>query len=88
MQKGGVTMSTAQEQVIKHVINMSDVDAKFILEIIERLIPRDKETVNMTVSDKMKAFQRLEQLRGGFPTDFDPDKELAEAREEKYGSID
>ncbi|MCM1267586.1 MAG: hypothetical protein NC302_06745 [Bacteroidales bacterium] len=81
-------MSTAQEQVINHVINMSDVDVRFILEIIERLIPKEKTAVSSTVSDKMQAFQRLEQLRGGFPTDFDPDKELAEAREEKYGSID
>ena len=81
-------MSTAQEQVINHVVNMSDVDAKFILEIIERLIPKEKATVSPTVSDKMKAFQRLEQLRGGFPVNFDSDRELAEAREEKYGSID
>lgn len=80
-------MSTTQEQVIKHVINMSDVDAKFILEIIERLITKEKATVNPEVSNKMKAFQKLEQLRGGFPADFDPDKELAEAREAKYGNI-
>ena len=80
-------MSTAQEQVINHVVNMSDVDAKFILEIIERLIPKEKVTTSPTVSDKMKAFQRLEQLRGGFPADFDPDRELAEAREEKYSMI-
>lgn len=80
-------MSTTQEKVINHVINMSDVDAKFVLEIIERLVSKEKTTVKPTVSDKMKAFQRLEQLRGGFPADFDPDRELAEAREEKYGSI-
>ena len=80
-------MSTAQEQVIRHVMNMSDVDARFILEIIERLISKDKTAVNPAVSDKMKAFQKLETLRGGFPTDFDPDKELAEARDKKYGNF-
>ncbi len=80
-------MSTTHEQVIKYVINMSDIDAKFILEMIERLIMKEKTTLHPAVSDKMKAFQKLEQLRGGFPTDFDPDKELAEAREEKYGNI-
>ncbi|MCM1158202.1 MAG: hypothetical protein NC300_05410 [Bacteroidales bacterium] len=80
-------MSTTQEQVIEHVVNMSDVDAKFILEIIERLISGEKAAVNPTVSDKMKAFQRLEQLRGGFPAEFAPDRELAEAREKKYGNI-
>ena len=87
MKKKIFLMSTTQEQVIKHVINMSDVDAKFILEIIERLITKEKATVNPEVSNKMKAFQKLEQLRGGFPADFDPDKELAEAREAKYGNI-
>lgn len=80
-------MSTTQEQVIRYVVNMSEVDAKFILEIIERLITKKETTVHPMVSDKMKAFQKLEQLRGGFPADFDPDKELAEAREEKYGNI-
>lgn len=80
-------MSTTQEQVIKYVVNMSEVDAKFVLEIIERLIMKEKTTVNPAVSNRMKAFQKLEQLRGGFPVDFDPDKELAEAREAKYGNI-
>lgn len=37
---------------------------------------------------KMEAFRRLVASAGGFPADFDPDRELAEAREAKYGSID
>lgn len=80
-------MSTTQEQVIRYVVNMSEVDAKFVLEIIERLIAKEKAMVNPAVSNRMKAFQKLEQLRGGFPVDFDPDKELSEAREAKYGNI-
>ncbi len=78
-------MSQIQEQVIKRVSVMSDADAGFILDIINRLIPQESKT---NPNDKMKAFQRLEKLRGGFPADFDPDKELAEARYEKYGSAD
>lgn len=81
-------MSTTQEQIISRVVSMSEIDAKFILEIIERLIPKERILINPTISDKMKAFQKLEQLRGGFPADFDPDKELAEAREAKYDNID
>lgn len=73
-------MSATQEQVIRYVVNMSEVDAKFVLEIIERLIAKEKAMVNPAVSNRMKAFQKLEQLRGGFPVDFDPDKELTEAR--------
>lgn len=80
-------MSTTQEQVIRYVINMSEVDAKFVLEIIERLIAKEKEVLDPAVSNRMKAFQKLEQLRGGFPADFNPDKELAEARDAKYGNI-
>lgn len=42
-----------------------------------------------TLSDKKKALIRMEELRAEytFPTDFNPDRELEEAREEKYGSI-
>lgn len=35
----------------------------------------------------MAAFQDLLKYRGRLPKDFDEDKELAEAREEKYGNI-
>ncbi len=53
-----------------------------------RAFPWNKKTsVNPVVSNKMKAFQKLEQLRGDFPAGFDPDIELAEAREAKYGNM-
>lgn len=78
-------MSQIQEQVINRISIMSDADAGFILDIINRLIPQESRT---SPNEKMKAFQSLEALRGGFPADFDPDKELAEARYEKYGSAD
>ncbi len=73
-------MSRIQEQVIKRVSVMSDADAGFILDIINRLIPQESKPSS---NEKMKAFQRLEKMRGGFPADFDPDKEPAEARYKK-----
>lgn len=78
-------MSQIKEQVINRISVMSDADASFILDIINRLIPQESRT---SPNEKMKAFQSLEAFRGGFPADFDPDKELAKARYEKYGSID
>lgn len=78
-------MSQIQKQVINRVSLMSDADAGFILDIINRLIPQERKT---SQSEKIEAFKSLEALRGGFPADFDPDKELAEARYEKYGSAD
>ena len=46
----------------------------------------------MTETDEgMKAFQKLdaarEEIKQYFPADFDPDKELEEARLERYESI-
>lgn len=81
-------MSIMQEKVINRVADMSDVDVQFLLEIIDRLIPQGKEEGQTAELNKKKeAFEKLELLRGGFPTDFDYDKELAEAREAKYGSL-
>lgn len=81
-------MSIMQEKIIRRVINMSDVDVRFLLEIIDRLIPQGKGDGQLVeLNTKKEAFERLESLRGGFPADFDYDKELAEAREAKYGSF-
>lgn len=81
-------MSAMQEQVVRRVAQMSDADAKFLLEIIDRLIPTKDSVQKPKQTEKMQAFLRLEDLRGGFPADFDADKELAEAREAKYGCVD
>ena len=35
----------------------------------------------------MAAFQDILKYRGRLPEDFDADRELAEAREEKYGNL-
>ena len=48
------------------------------VELIER-IPDEKKA--------MEALQNVLKFSGRLPEDFDADKELQEAREEKYGNI-
>ena len=49
-----------------------------------------KEEPLVLSNDSMQAFQRLNAARGEIwkylPIDFDPDRELKEARSERYGS--
>ncbi len=77
---------------------LSDEAMRLVIGMVRQLVlPLDHKTdqVQQAVADtpgrenqKMEAFHRLVASAGGFPADFDPDRELAEAREAKYGSID
>ena len=75
-------MSLLQEKAVSMIGSLSDENVRFLIEIIQRLMP----------DDGMEAFCRLnnarEEIRQYLPEDFDPDKELEEARAERYGSID
>lgn len=90
-------MSILQEQAVRMISDLSDDNISFLIEIIQRLMPQKsqnqvpgalKNFVNDT--EGMKAFDRLEAARAEIhqylPDDFDPDKELEEARAERYGS--
>ena len=87
-------MSILQEQIIQMISELSDDNVMFLIEIIQRLMPQ--KTYSSTFDDldkeKMQAFYRLEKARTEIqqylPKDFDPDKELKEAKEERYGCID
>ncbi len=88
-------MSTLQEQAVSLIHNMSDDNLKFLIEIIQRLMPESRQTEDkLLYTDKMawESFQKLNaartEIKQYFPDDFDPDKELEEARAERYGSID
>ena len=86
-------MSVLQEQAIKMISNMSDNNLRFLIEIIQRLMleneTKEKKQDNY---EKMQAFNNLkilnEQIRNYIPDNFNPDKELEEALDKKYGSID
>ncbi len=77
---------------------LSDEAMRLVIGIVRQLVlPLDHKEIRFQQaaadtegrkSEKIEAFHRLVASAGGFPADFDPDRELAEAREAKYGSID
>lgn len=88
-------MSILQEQAIQMINDLSDDNVSFLIEIIQRLMPQKfSQPVTITLNDEdgLQAFRRLEMARTEIqqylPEDFNPDKELEEARAERYGSID
>lgn len=91
-------MSAWETQVLESVSEIGEAYREPLLEIIRayvRSVKIGNPDVGRTasrkqLSDKKKALMRMEELRAEFtfPADFDPDRELGEAREAKYGSID
>ena len=81
-------MSLLQEKAVSMIGSLSDENVRFLIEIIQRLMPGTVKSDD----DGMEAFCRLnnarEEIRQYLPEDFDPDNELEEARAERYGSID
>ena len=77
-------MSEKKREALELLEQMPEDKVDFVIEFIRQLEiePKRKEEL----SPKMQAFQRLEALRKQtIPnTDLDYDKELAEARDEKY----
>lgn len=78
-------MSILQEQAVQMICGLSDDNVSFLIEIIRRLMPEQTESED----EKRQAFHRLDAARTEImqylPSDFDPDKELEEARAERYG---
>lgn len=86
-------MSILQEQAVQMISDLSDDNVSFLIEVIQRLMPQKaaaKENHGISMSDSRRAFQRLssvpEEIWRYLPDDFDPDRELREARNERYGS--
>lgn len=81
-------MSGLQEQAVQMIGSLSDDNVSFLIEIIQRLMPNGEKNTE----ESMRAFYRLDAAREVIskylPENFDPDKELEEARAERYGSID
>ncbi len=89
-------MSAWETQVLKSVSEIGEAYREPLLEIIRAYVRSVKignpdvgrMDLQEPLSDKKKALKRMEELRAKFtfPADFDPDRELEEAREAKYGS--
>lgn len=87
-------MSILQEQAVQMISELSDENVIFLIEIIRRLMPQNlycEDTHTLNEGESMQAFRRLEvartEIHQFLPEDFDPDKELKEARAERYGSV-
>lgn len=89
-------MTTLQEQAVQMIDGMSDDNVSFLIEVIHRLMPQNThvERVQSLTNEKEKKMQAFKELNAAraqikmyLPDDFDPDKELEEARAEKYGSL-
>lgn len=80
-------MSILQEQAVQMICELSDDNVSFLIEVIQRLMPRETDN-----KESMQALHRLDTARKEIlqyiPKEFDPDKELEEARTERYGSVD
>ena len=86
-------MSILQEQAVRMIQDMSDDNVSFLIEIIQRLIQKETYEKNSKTADdeSTAAFRRLNaarmEIHQYLPEGFDPDKELEEARAERYGGI-
>ena len=80
-------MTMLQEQAVRMIQDMSDDNVGFLLEVIQRLIPKKTYTSVIYPSqksdEKMQAFKELVATRYEakkyLPDDFDPDVELEAA---------
>lgn len=88
-------MSELQQEAVRMISGLSDEDISFLIEVIRRLMPQCESTDAFAVSSVkenrgMQAFRRLDAARAEIkqylPEDFDPEKELEEARVQRYGS--
>lgn len=83
-------MTELQKEVMQKVNRMSEQDVKFLLIVIDKLMP-DNRTAQAVVTDKLAAFDKLnavvEDMQKYLPKDFDAEAEYKSALEEKYGNI-
>lgn len=86
-------MSVLQEQASQMIKGLSDDDVSFLIDMIQRfMLPRaDMKVDDLDNDTGRQAFLRLDaaraKVRQYLPDDFDEEKELEEARMERYGSI-
>ena len=88
-------MSELQQKAVQLISGLSDDNISFLIEVIQRLMPQEADTAALCPeqeSTAIQAFQMLDaarpEVKRYLPDDFDPEKELEEARAERYGSFD
>lgn len=90
-------MSELQQEAVRMISGLSDENINFLIEVICWLMPQNDKTnivaaLSLKESEGIQALKRLNAARKEiwqyFPKDFDPGKELEEARAERFDSID
>ena len=79
-------MTQMKERAVELIARIPDEKMFYVINILQNL----EEMSSNRPADKkqaMEALQNVLKFSGSLPEDFDADKELQEAREEKYGNI-
>ena len=84
-------MTMLQEQAVQMIQDMSDDNVGFLIEVIQRLMPKKTYTSAIYPSqkpeEKMQAFKELvatrKEAKKYLPDDFDPDVELEDGKKGK-----
>ncbi|MCM1191485.1 MAG: dihydrodipicolinate reductase [Butyrivibrio sp.] len=79
-------MTQIKERAVELIQRMPDDNMLYVINILKNL----EEMAANKDSDReqaMAALQNILKYKGKLPEDFDADRELAEAREERYGNI-
>lgn len=85
-------MTALRREAIQSVEQMPEEKMPYVIQYIQALKDNVLD-INLTLgememSSKMKAFWELERMIVPISQELDYDKELAEARDEKYGRLD
>lgn len=85
-------MTALRREAIQLVEQMPEEQMSHIIQYIRSLIGKsssdEQVSKNVEATPKMKAFWELEKMLVPMSQDLDYKKELAEARDEKYGCLD
>ncbi|MBQ9721518.1 MAG: hypothetical protein IJV64_12620 [Oscillospiraceae bacterium] len=81
-------MSALQEQAVQMIRSLPDGDVRFFIDVLRRLAPNTASGASDS-EERLAAVDRLAQLgqeiRNSLPKNWDPETELTEALDEKYG---
>lgn len=78
-------MTAVKERAVTMIQTLSDDNVFFLMRIMENLAPKVNE---LALAKKRQARSDLQQFKGRLKPDFDYKKELADWRDERYGSAD
>ena len=87
-------MSELQQQAFRLISGLSDDNVSFLIEIIQRLMLQKTQVIDIhsvTENVGLQAFKKLDAAKADIkqylPKDFNPERELEEARAERYSTI-